>query len=253
MADEPAIPTTPLPPPVVAPLPSPPAAPPAPPAPPPPPATDWKDDRIAKLTAQLSEKKRELDAANTKVGELAAGRNTGPSPTDVDRMVADRAAEMDFLRRCNVLAEAGRSAYEDFDQKAKDLRKIDTGATIAQNGMPVATKEYVNFIGAILEAGEIHAPRVLYTLAGDLQEAHRIMALPSIKQAAELAKIVNKEPPAEVSRAPKPITPIGAKGPPHTTIAASDPERGASLDIKTWMGRRTAEIEEQKKAGVRIR
>jgi hypothetical protein len=79
--------------------------------------------------------------------------------------------------------------------------------------------------------------KLIHHLGTDLDEAARIAALPPVQMARELTKLEFKlaQPVAKpVSKAPAPITPIGAGG-------ASDSGLRDDLPIDEWMRRNRAQ------------
>lgn len=192
---------------------------------------DWRDRRIAKLTAQL----REAQA------KPAAGAPLQPAPVDdaaLDRRVQTAAQELsaqrEFDRLCNDAANAGRTAFPDFDGKLKEvLRLVDPAdsASIAQ---------YNTLLAAALETGKAH--EVLYALGGDLNEASRVMGLPPLKMAMELARMTADSGGKEPSKLGKPPTPVGQRGAQHTEIDPRDPDRADKLSTRQWMERRERQL-----------
>lgn len=200
---------------------------------------DWRDKRIATLTARL------------KAQETAKPTPAEPEPTgapaltqaDVERLANERAgaisARAEFNARCNSVAQEGRKQFPDFDVRVKELAKI------VDNSNPAERKAYDDFLEAALETGE--APKLIYELGGDLNEAMRILALPPTKRAIELAqRAIGIDP--GVSGLPKPITTVQGKNTGPSEIAASDPVRADKLSSSEWHKRREAELASQKPA-----
>jgi hypothetical protein len=151
---------------------------------------------------------------------------------EVNRRAAAIAAQNEFNRSCNETAAAGRQQFPDFDTRVAELVK-----TIDQKD-PSQVSAYNSFLAAAIETGE--GPKLIHALGGDLNEASRIMALSPVKMAIELTKLATGATP--MTRAPKPVTPVGSRGTSHEAIDASDPERSDKLDTATWMRRREAEL-----------
>ena len=201
------------------------------------PATpDWRERRIAKLTAQLHEAREKLGAAASAPPPAAA-----PAPTDelINRRAEALAREMEatraFNERCNAAADAGRSAFgeAEFNSRVAALHKVydpaDPGQVAAYNLM----------LEAAIETGQ--GPALLHRLGGDLNEAARVLALPPVKMALELAKLAVPRDPAP-SAAPKPITPIGNRGASNERIRPDDPERADTLSTAEWIRRREEQV-----------
>jgi len=196
------------------------------------PKEDWRDKRIATLTARLRERERQGATP-----QPAAAGEAPLTQADVDRLADQKAAAIaaaqSFNERCNAAAIAGRAAFPDFNTRLGELTKL----VDRQDQESVGT--YNRFLQAALETGQ--APKVIHALGGDLNEAARIMALPPAAQGVALARLADKEP-EPVSRVPKPITPVGGRGAAATEIDPRDPERADNLTTDAWMERRAAQI-----------
>lgn len=196
---------------------------------------DWRDKRIAKLTAKLREEQEKNAAPKSE----AAG---SPDPTeDFNRRVAEAAnsqvALADFNRRCNEEAAKGAEAFEDFGEKIQELRKI------VNEKDPEEVAAYNQFLQAGLETGEL--AKLIYELGSDLNEATRILALPPLKMGIELAKraLAGAPSPEEVSKLPKPIRPLSAR---HTDpIDPTDKDRADSLSTAQWMKARESQLKRE--------
>jgi uncharacterized protein with beta-barrel porin domain len=200
---------------------------------------DWRDRRIAQLTAKL----REEQAKNaTKPVETTTTTQTQPVIPDaeIDRRADIKAqalaAQRAFDEACNSVVSAGRTAFPDFDARVAEMKRLIT-PNDANSGAA-----YNAFIAAAIATGE--APRLIHELGGNLNEAARIMALPPIQQGVELTKLALRAP-ADPTKAPKPPTPIRATGGSHDAIDPSDPERADNLSTAEWMRRREAQERER--------
>lgn len=203
------------------------------------PTKDWKDDRIAKLTRDLNEARRAAAAA------LAPVQKPGESEADFNARVdaaasakaAQLAAQADWDRQCNAVADAGRKEFPDFNERLGRIQATVNG----QDPAEVAT--YNEVISAAIETGQGH--KVLYALGADPAEYQRLVKLNPVKRAMEIGaisqRLVNDKEP---SGAPKPITPIGSSGEHYEGIKPDDPTRGMKLPMKEWMKQR----EEQARA-----
>lgn len=202
---------------------------------------DWREAKIKRLTAQLHEL-REKPAASAETPV------PGPSPeerlneAEIERRAREYARQSNaidtFNRMCKEAADSGRQAFPDWDTRISALRTAFSGGP--EDVQQQVT--YNQFVAAALETGS--APQILHALGGDLDEAARIMAMPSIKMAVELTRLAGRAPDTSATRAPKPITPVGSKGAAHTAISPDDPERADTLSISDWMKRRDAQVEE---------
>lgn len=198
--------------------------------------TDWRDQRIATLTAQ----NKELRAAN-KTAVPAPGAPAGLVPgspefeQEVDNRASAQAQIAEFNRQCNSAAAEGRTAYADFDARVGALKQL------VDNNNPSEVLGYNQFLSAALETGA--ASTVLHALGGDLDEAARILALPPVRMAVELTKLATKvEEEKKLSGAPRPIRPVGGRGVTHEAIDPADPDRADGLSTKAWMERRERQL-----------
>ncbi len=209
--------------------------------PPPRPADSWKDREIAKLRARNRELSAQLQRP---VGDTPSSPQLDPV-ADFNRRVEEaaavRAAQIaqvtEFNRRCDEVATAGRKAYGDFDQRVAAIN-----GTVDKTD-PQQAEQFNQFLMAVVETGE--GARLIHELGGDLNETTRIMALPPVRMAIELAKMAAREP-SEVSRAPRPITPITNSSTNRSPINPDDPDRADQLSTAEWIRRRNAQINERR-------
>lgn len=200
---------------------------------------DWRDRRIAQLTARLREEQRKNGAAApvAGAGEAAASGSETRTAAELDALVearaAERAAADSFNRQCNEAAAAGRAAFPDFDTRIVALKSLVEG------GDATDLVRYNQLLLAAIETGE--APKLLHSLGQDLNEASRIMALSPVRMGIELARLAAKQA-GEPSTAPRPIRALSPGSGSHDRIAPSDPDRADRLSTREWMARREAEI-----------
>ena len=192
---------------------------------------DWRDDRIAVLTAKLRN-------SQTKPSDATITPTT-IRPEDVDRLANERAAQIAANARfnddCNQTVDAGRKQFQDFDDKMRELGRVVTP------GDPESVGAYVTLINAALKTGE--AARVIHQLGSDLSTAQRLMQLDPMSMAVEVTKIAaGASKGNEISAAPKPITPVGGRGNNIHEISADDPNAADKLSTKEWMVRRIADV-----------
>lgn len=220
------------------------------------PANDWRQDRINKLTAKLKEeqaKNAELEARvpaapAAPVVVPAATQGLQPGSPEFQRAV-DFAAQQkkeldDWNAMCNNIAADGRTRFGqvEFNKAITDLNslidKTDPQSMLAFNAM----------INAANEAGD--GAYLMMQLGSDLNQAAKVLSMNPVKMTAEFTRRViaakSAAPNGELTL-PKPITPVGGRGPAHTEIAASDPVRSSSLATPDWMARREAEVEARRR------
>lgn len=202
---------------------------------------DWRDRRIEQLTAR----NRELQAQLTRnvPDPETAGREVSPQDvdinSDIERLAEAKANEKLAIQRfndqCNGVVEAGNSMFgAEFMPRVNAIRgMIDPTSREDQSN-------YTAFLSAAIDTGD--APRLLHYLGGNLEEASRIMSLSPTKMAVELTKLAVR-PTEELSRVPKPITPIvGGRQAAHTAIDPRDTERADNLNTAEWMRRREEQV-----------
>lgn len=213
----------------------------APPAP-----VDWRNNEINRLRSQL-ERERTKQATTTPAKPTPApaptqtpGESAAAFEERVQAAAQQRVMVQNFERSCNDAAAAGRASFgEDFDNRLKQI----TGNLVDAKS-PDSLARYNQFLLDAIEAADgdpSAVAKVLYELGGDLNEADRVMNLSPVKRGSELARLSAREA-APVSGAPKPITPVSARGERHDAIAASDPTRADKLSTAAWMERRNAEV-----------
>lgn len=228
------------------------AAPAGEPGPAAPAATDWKDRRIAKLTAQLRETQAQVAAAPAAAPAPVAPAGPAPGSQEFSRAVqiaAQQQAEIAaFNSRCDAAAGDGRQRFgqQVFDGAVMELMKL------VDREDPSTLLAYNSFLTAALEAGD--APAVILELSQNLNEASRVLNLPPVKMAVELTNRVNrmKNTEAASGQQPAPARPlhgagVGNRGGVHTPISPSDPARAGKLPAVDWFARRDAEVEERRK------
>jgi hypothetical protein len=124
------------------------------------------------------------------------------------------AEEAKFTDACNKVYEAGVSAHPDFDEAVRGIGML-TG------GQP--PRAFLDAVTALPDGAQVY-----YHLGKNLDEAARIINLPPVRMAVELAKLSGK-PAKSVSRAPAPIQPVNgaARGEP-------DPDKMPMSEWVRW-------------------
>lgn len=210
-----------------------------------PPKVDWREKVLAKKTAKVHELTEKLKAFENSADDTKSNASI-PTPSTqefneaVDRVANERAqaiaATTAFDRACVDVLKQGNSEFDDFSDKLTNFQHIVDQNDQAERG------KYATFVSAAIETGD--AARILYTLAGDLDQAQRIMDMHPIKMAIELTKLsAGTATRREISNAPSPIKPLGKTQTQDAEIKASDPLRSDKLSTKTWMERRQAEAD----------
>lgn len=205
------------------------------------PKTDWRDARIAKLTAQLKAAKAEPTPVQTHDGKTPLMPGTREFEDEVNRRALLRgnetAAQIAFAQQCETTVKEGKAAFEDWDDRISNLKQLFDPNVQAE------VVAYNTFLAVAMETGD--GPKILHELGGDLDEASRILGLHPTKMAIELTKLATGTGPAKVSQTPRPITPVGKLRANNATIMPDDPENADRLETAEWMKRREASVAKQ--------
>lgn len=216
---------------------------------------DWKIGQITKLRAEKRDLEAQLAAKQAATGTSAPSDDTRMSEAEIDRRASAKAQGIAFNNQCIALLHEGEEKFpDDWKSRVDAFKQLDE----PQNGN--SSPKYVGLIQAIIETGE--GARLMYELGGDMNKASKLLELSPVRLGVALAKMLPREeakgeddedkPPAqrrELSSAPKPITPVGGKGPSHTAIDPTDPERSDRLSTSEWMARRSAQEDAKRQAG----
>lgn len=180
----------------------------------------WFQTRIDHITKEKYEEKRARESAEARIRELEAQLSGGSTtqthaqpidPASIHRLAAEQAQEIvrqqNFNQSCNRVYESGKKELgPEFDTAIQNFNML--GGLAAHPALvEVATT---------LPDGH----KVLHHLGTNLDEASRILSLPPMQMALEVARISNEVKRAKVSNAPPPIKPInGSTG---TAVAGPD-------------------------------
>lgn len=182
----------------------------------------WFQERIDQLTREKYDARREADAAIAKLDEFQRGIQPEGDKTvpqsEIDRIASQRAEELvkakDFNAKCDAIYSSGKDDFPDFDDKISNFRML--------GGLPQP------FLEAVTDLPD--AQKVLYHLGDNLDDAARILNLPPMRMALELAKLSQAPVKAKpVSNAPPPIRPIDG-----TPKGEPDPEKMTTNDWIKW-------------------
>ena len=193
------------------------------PDPPAPKQTPWFQKRIDELTREKYEARRQADDFADQLRKIqqpaATSQQTETQPpagyvpaSEVDKRAAERIAEERFVNSCNATAEAGQAKYPDFQ------------TAVSNFGLLGGVKP--EFLQAITALGTDDGAKVFYELGSNPDDAARVMSLPPVQMAMEVARRASAPvKQAPVSKVPAPIEPITTNsvraGPPD---AAKSPE-----------------------------
>lgn len=186
----------------------------------------WVQRRIDQLTREKYEERRQREALEA---TLASMRTAGtestetssvqsqPTQAEIDARVQQAAREQlkvqQFNDACNRAYEAGKKEFKDFDDSLRNFGML--------GGLP---QEFLE-IASTMPDGH----KVLYALGKNPEEASRVLSLPPLQMAMELARVsdkVTKQPTKAVSGAPAPIQPVDG-----TAKGSSEPPE----NINDWM------------------
>lgn len=196
-----------------------------------------EDRRYRTLYAQRYAEKARADAAEAARADLQErirqlenpGQANQPAPSDIDRLVAERAEQVVANRESQArfekwdaagIAEYGRDAFRDACATVGQI------ASDPQRQMLVA-------IATDMEGGH----RAVAAMANDPEEATRILAMPPHRMALAMNKLAAADPapaatPVAQSRAPAPIQP------PSGGRARGEPDpNGSYADYQKWSER----------------
>lgn len=201
-------------------------------------AKDWRDDKIRTLTARLRGTEEELAAVKTAPAADAAKAPLDPN-VEFQRLVREKASELvseqSFAQKCSDEAEKGKAKWDDFDDRMSDLKSV------VNESDPKEVKAYYDLLQAGLETGELHT--IVYELGQDLDEAARVLKLSPVRMGVELTKkVLAGARIDEVSKVPKPVTPISGGRGEQIPVDPSNPDLADGLTTKEWMDRRNAQI-----------
>ena len=178
----------------------------------------WFQERIDQLTREKYDERRRAEAAEAFAEKLSKGETEqAPTPPDVDRLVEQRAAQLaqanQFNAKCDTIYSSGAGEFgQEWD------------STLANFGMLGGLNQ--PFLEAVTQLPDAH--KVLHALGTDMDAAARIMSLPPIPMAMELAKLSNRPARTKpVSNAPPPISPLDGRG-----SVGFDPE---TSDTGAWI------------------
>lgn len=210
--------------------------------PPAPPKRDYAAERTQQRIDRLTAQKAALEAEVTKLKTAqppdmqAMQAEIAAKATEIAKGEAEKiAAWNSFTSSLNSAIAEGQKEFgaEKFDKAVASLR------TLHDNSDPAANDQYLGMLQTILDTGV--ASKLIAQLGEDPSEAARIMGLSPTKMGVELGKLAYRDV-EDVSKAPKPLTPISGAGRNHVNVAAEDTERADGLDMRVWMERRNKHV-----------
>jgi len=188
------------------------------------PKNDWVQRRIDQLTREKHEEKRQREALEQQLRQYQQPADNSQQPqqkqmtADEIRAEAKRLIQQEkFDDACNKVFDAGKTEFPDWDSSLRTFQMLGG-----------ASPEFLEAVTA-MDAGH----KVLHHLGQNPEVAERLLSLPPLRMALELARLestVGQAKPKPVSNAPAPINPIGGRS------APVEPEEFASAaeQIAWW-------------------
>lgn len=169
------------------------------------PKNDWVQRRIDQLTREKHEEKRQREALEQQLRQYQKPTEaTTPKQMTADeiRTEAKRLIQQEkFDDACNKVFDAGKTEFPDWDSSLRTFQMLGG-----------ASPEFLEAVTA-MDAGH----KVLHHLGQHPEVAERLLSLPPLRMALELARLestVGQAKPKPVSNAPAPINPIGGRSAP---------------------------------------
>lgn len=189
-----------------------------------PPKPDPRDRAIRQMAFEARENKRQLQAATEALAKLnPPDPNAPPTQAELDRLVDQRATvlveQRETQARSTAWIAAGNADFPDFTERCNTLADLGAGSNAA-------------FMAAVSKIGAAH--KVVAELASNPGEAVRVLALPPVDMAVELAAMsyrigAAQPPPKPTTQAPPPIRPITG-----TARAEPDPSKMDGDEYLRW-------------------
>lgn len=190
---------------------------------------DWKMAEITRLREKLKEARKVVapDAAPKGATETQEEFDARLE-TEVNRRLAAR----QWDDRMNEIVRQGKEKFPgDFSDRVKAIREL------LDPNDPAEVAQYRTMLAAAAETGM--APEIIHTLGADPTRFREVLGEPPLKMAQTLGAIAAElKAPEPVSRAPKPVRPVGSSGLHFEEIKPDDAKSGMRLPIKEWMARR---------------
>jgi hypothetical protein len=172
------------------------------------PKNDWVQRRIDQLTREKHEEKRQREALEQQLQQYRQPTEQTQQPNQRQMSADDVRAEAKRLIQqekfddaCNKVFDAGKTEFPDWDSSLRTFQMLGG-----------ASPEFLEAVTA-MDAGH----KVLHHLGQNPETAERLLSLPPLRMALELARLestVGQAKPKPVSNAPAPINPIGGRSAP---------------------------------------
>jgi hypothetical protein len=170
------------------------------------PKNDWVQRRIDQLTREKHEERRQREELEARLRQYQqpADSQSQPKQMTADEIRAEAKRliqEEKFNDACNKVFDAGKTEFPDWDSSLRTFQMLGG-----------ASPEFLEAVTA-MDAGH----KVLHHLGQNPEVAERLLSLPPLRMAFELARLettVGQAKPKPVSNAPAPINPIGGRSSP---------------------------------------
>jgi hypothetical protein len=171
------------------------------------PKNDWVQRRIDQLTREKHEERRQREELEARLRQYQQPAETQSQPkqmtADEIRAEARRLIQQEkFDEACNKVFDAGKGEFgNEWDSSLRTFQMLGG-----------ASPEFLEAVTA-MDAGH----KVLHHLGQNPEVAERLLSLPPLRMALELARLestVGQAKPKPVSNAPAPINPIGGRSAP---------------------------------------
>ena len=185
------------------------------------PKSEWVQRRIDQLTREKHEEKRQREALEAELRQYRQPADTQRQPeqrqlsADDVRAEAKRLIQQEkFDEACNKVFNAGKTEFPDWDSSLRTIQMLGG-----------ATPEFLEAVTA-MDAGH----KVIQHLGQNPEEAERVLSLPPLRMALELARLESGQAKTQpCSKAPPPINPIGGRSAP-----VEPPEFATTAEQIAW-------------------
>lgn len=190
--------------------------------------------RVNKKTGNERQLKKELQDAQEQLAKKVAEGEVVLTEEDVEKRALSKAqqiaAQNEFDKTCNLLADQAKKIDKNFDDKIKEL---------AEEVSPIPGP-MIGMLGDLDNGGA-----VLNYFTDNPEEYEEVIGLSLAKQALRLSKLSEKLTPKkakkELSKVPAPNKPIKPSNNTDTPLLDSD-------DMDTWVRKREAQLERKRSA-----
>lgn len=172
------------------------------------PKNDWVQRRIDQLTREKHEALRQREALEQQLRQYQQPADNSQQSQQRQMSADDVRAEAKKLLQqekfddaCNKVFDAGKTEFPDWDSSLRTFQMLGG-----------ASPDFLEAITA-MDAGH----KVLHHLGQNPETAERVLSLPPLRMALELARLetsAGQAKPKPVSNAPAPINPIGGRSAP---------------------------------------